>query len=182
MYFFPKIFLIFLKIPCVGVYGLPFLPFFQNLKKHVYATNKLHLHMYNVGMFELNSHYEIIHAQWAKKRKKIQFQMKKNSWLQVPSGHHPLDKISKNIDFSLWGKQYAASVNCIFSDFSSMCIFPFMETKMMIIFYSCMQKKLLCNDYFSIFLISNIIYNYFDTFCTKKLPVELLPHELFQSP
>ena len=77
-YFFPKIFLIFSKIPCVvGVYGLPFLPFFQNLKKHVYATNKLHLHMYNVGMFELNSHYEIIHAQWAKKQKKSNFKWKK---------------------------------------------------------------------------------------------------------
>ena len=49
--------------------------------------------------------------------------------------------------------------------------YTFMETKMMIIFIPICKRRYFENDYFSIFLISNIIYNYFDTFCTKQLPV-----------
>ena len=47
-----------------------------------------------------------------------------------------------------------------------------METEMMLIFIPICKRRYFENDYFLIFLISNVIYNYFDTFCAKKLHAE----------
>ena len=69
-------------------------------------------------------HWSRLQWQWAKTRKKLQFQMcvwvvtrlpqrLKSTFfvfysLRVPFGDPPLEKFSKNVDFTLWGKQ------CIF--------------------------------------------------------------------
>ena len=71
--------------------------------------------------------------------------MKKKSSSASHFGASPFQKISKNVDFSLWGKQSGFPKNCTFWDFSLLCSINLSKSDLWID----LDHKILGRGYFS---------------------------------